>query len=230
MHTVRTFLTGRQRTLLSIHGSVMAAHKRSYTASCFQRGIKHMWCPAEDFAALTHAAATHNGSGPYFATVQQRHRFLTLEEDPVAEFAADLDIAGRQFSKGLQYWKWTEIDPYYGWNIAFRYGQLAHGCRILKLGELTKRYGRLEKMGKMLNDGRTYAGQAHFPMLQGSLGRSCSQCRHFDPKVNLRGNPTQGRCEQYARMMDVPVKKAPLFPTTAKPCKYFEEKVNAKAS
>lgn len=193
-------------------------------ARALKLGLEFMWTPATDFARVSHAHTTHAGARrSWFLSVGQRMKFLTLEGDQMIEADFLRWIPTRLHNRGIRVFR-DRLDYSDGWTIALRYGLVAYECRLKTLRESLGPYPKdTAKMSKRLNDGKTYAGQAHLSGT-GPDGFHCQDCHHFDPKANLRGDPTQGRCGVWAELMGVALKQAPLFPTTASTCKYFEEK------
>lgn len=215
-------MSGRTEVLLGFYS-------RGDPARCLARamklGLEFMWTPAIDFARITQAHTTHAGaSRSWFLNSGQRLKFLTLEGDQMIPADWHRDIPARTFNRGVRVMNAHELDYKDGWTLALRYGLVAYKCRLKTLRESLGAYGKdLKVPTKMLNDGKTYAGQAHL----GETGPDafhCRDCLHFDAKANLRGPATQGRCGVWAELMGVSLKRAPLFPVAARTCKYFEEK------
>lgn len=201
--------------------------KANAVGRCFRlalaRGLSYIYCPAEDFAYLTHA--TCKRADAIQGSPANRMDFLTVEGIDLDHIiVGDMPEPAHAYAATLA--RSWEMPINYVLSLALRYGLCAWGCKQGRLGSVLTSIGA--NMGKsgLMADGVTYAGQAHFG--DRSTQRACRHCAHFDPKANLRGNPTRGRCAKYADLMAVPVKSAPIFPVNAVACKYFEEKKNAK--
>ena len=201
-------------------------HPGRTSSRAVRLGFEFIHTPLRDFATITYVL---DGT-LRFASETAEDRALRLRWDPAGEevpvsFDQDFHQAAVNHFTALDW------EPLVGFSVCLWYGLLAYHCKIRSLREaIWSNYPRRQDdpMAKLLNDGKTYAGQAY--LAGTALGnRRCASCGFYRERKSERGHELDGSCDKYATRMGTG--PAPRFPSSALACKYHEDrKENANAS
>ncbi len=200
-----------------------ARHPGRVSSRAVVRGFEFMHTPLRDFALISFVL---DGT-IRFANETAQDRANRLCWDPAGEeVQVSLD---RDFhDAAVRHFTALELEPLVGFSVCLWYGLMGYHCKVRSLREaIWSNYPRRQDdpMSKLLNDGKTYAGQAYLANT-GPGNRRCSSCGFYQERKGVRGNELDGSCDQYATVMRTG--PAPRFPSSALACKHYEEKADAK--
>ncbi len=196
-----------------------ARHPGRSSARAVRLGFEFMHTPLRDYALITFCL---DGTIRY-ANETAEARSDRLQWDPAGEevpVALDQDF----HDAAVKHFTAIGLKPLIGFSLCLWYGLMAYHCQIKSLREaIWRNYPRRadDLMATLLNDGKTFAGQAYLAGTAGGRTR-CESCRYYGrDRKTKKGELKDNECHKWGELMGG--LKGPVFPPSALACKFHEE-------